>query len=269
MNRGLRRITGLGLILIALAGFTLGGFGITQVSRLRQPATQIVQENLTLASQLVNTSSDMLGLVEEALKTAAAEVDLLLESLTTLNGMLQDAHPLLDSLQTLTSDSLPDTIRTTQASLETAQGSADVIDNLLRIVSSIPFFPGDPYNPEVPLSTSLKEISTSLDSISPALANIDTSLSTTQDNLTAVSADITHIIASSRQVKQNLDNAQVSIQDYRDQFQALETRLAEAQQRAPIWTQRLAWVVIFAIVLICLAPLSLLIQGISLLRGST
>ncbi len=267
MKTGLRRIAGVGLMIIALAGLGLGAYGIRQLWIWREPATQAAQENLAIASGMLETTGDLLNLVEDSLLTVDAEVDVLIDALTDLNGMLKDSHPLLASLQTLTGESLPGTLKTTQASLATAQGSADIIDNLLRIVSSIPFFPGEPYNPKVPLSTSLKEISTSLNSISPALANIDSSLATTQENLTAVSDDITRIIASTRQVKQNLQKAQSSIQEYRETFRKAQTRLEAAQQSAPHWIEQLIWLGTLVIAMIILAPLSLLLQGINLIKG--
>jgi len=267
MNSGLRRLAGVGLIIIALAGLLLGGFGIRQLWIWRLPATQAVQDNLAVASNMLKTTGDLLVLVEDSLQTANTEVDILIDTLTNLNRMLTDTHPLLTSLQALTGESLPGTLKTTQASLNTAQGSADIIDNLLRLVSSIPFFPGEPYNPKVPLSASLKEISTSLDSISPALANIDSSLATTQDNLSAVSTDIIHIIASTRQVKQNLQKAQSSVQEYQGTFRSAQTRLDAAQQAAPLWIERLVWLGTLVIAMIILAPLSLLLQGINLIKG--
>jgi hypothetical protein len=68
-----------------------------------------------------------------------ARLDHLAQSILSLTNILQDAGPLMDSLETLTGEDLPSTLDATQTSLETAQQSADIIDNLLRTLSRIPF----------------------------------------------------------------------------------------------------------------------------------
>jgi chromosome segregation ATPase len=265
MRVALRRLVGLLLIFISLTGITLGSVAVYQVWQWRQPVVEAIQSNLTLAEEMLDTSRGLLSLVEEALKTVDSQVDILLEALKTLQTMLKDVNPVLGSLEALTGESLPTTIESTQESLESAKASADVIDNIMRVIASIPLIGGPEYNPKVPLSASLEEISVNLGTISPALDEIEEALSTTQGNLEQMDDDLSRITASTRQTKSNLSEAQNIIDAYRDQVSEAQSRLSHASQQAPFWLDRLAWMVTIFIAWVGLTQVGLLVQGFMLL----
>ena len=269
MNLALRRTAGTIFIIIGLAGSVLGLWGIVKVWRWRTPLNQAVQANLSLASEMLTSSANLMILVNDTLQNASAEIEILLQTLESLTALFKDADPALEAVLTLTGESLPKTISATQNSLETARGSADIIDNILKAVSAIPFFPGDPYDPQTPLSESLVQISSSLDSITPALADIQTSLSDIRQDVGFIGEDLIRITANTRQVQKNLEEAKLLLETYQEQINDAQTRLYEVQLKAPVWVDRLAWAVTIVITWISFTQLGLLLQGLLLVTKTS
>ena len=265
MTPRLRRTIGFLIILTSIAGIAFTVYLGFRVWLSKSYVTDNLLSNLSLAEEMVSTSSDMLVLVDNTLVTASSELDIVGESLLTLTNTIHDAGPLVDSLQTLTGNDLPATIEATQKSLDTAQQSAEIIDNLLRTISRIPFFPGDPYNPEIPLSDSLGQISASLDSITPSMKSIQSDLVSTQDDIAEINTYLTEISNSAAQIQQNLSDAQVILNDYQDQFLKVESRLNKAKVETPSWVSRIVSAMIFLLAWFGIAQLALLFQGIGYL----
>jgi hypothetical protein len=265
MTTRLRRFLGFLMLLTAAGGLIFTVYIGSQVWRMRPAVTEMLDSNIALLKDMVITSSDLLVLVDSTLQTASDELDILLESILSMSNIMQDAGPLIDSLQTLTGENLPATLAATQTSLDTAQQSADIIDNFLRLVSRIPFFPGDPYNPEVPLSESLSRISNSLDSITPAMVEIQTNLASSKESIAEIDTQLASISDSAVKLQKNLSDAQITIQRYHEQMEEVQSRLTQAQLAVPKWVDRVAWTITLLLVWLGLAQAGLLVQGIYLL----
>jgi chromosome segregation ATPase len=264
MSFALRKLVGFLLVLTAVFGLIVNGYGLVTVWQWKMPITESIQGNIVLLSEMVSTSSEMLVLVEDTLGTAATELLYLEESLLTMAKFIQNADPLLVSLQGLTGENLPSTLRATQDSLKTAQQSSDIIETVLRAISSIPFFPGEPYNPQVPLSESLKRIENNLSSIQPSLLTIQDNLESTRANLEEMDSNISQIVAATDQVQLNLKDAQTIIERYQGQVETTQEKLASYQSNIEYLVTR---ILTFAIVWLSLAQIGLLLQGFSLLLG--
>ena len=264
MKTRLRRLVGYSMIAAAIIGLLFTSVIGFRVWRIRLNITEMIDSNIGLVKEMVLTTNGLLVIVDETLSHTSNELDTLLKSILSLTNILQDSGPLIESIQDLTGNSLPATIQATQTSLDTAQQSADIIDNLLRTISRIPFFPGDPYNPEVPLSESLNQISKSLDLINPALGNIQTNLVSTQENISQIDTNLTNISEDALQIQQNLTEAKNTIQRYQQYMKTAESRLSLAQQEAPGWVNRIAGGIIFMLVWLGFAQIGLLFQGINL-----
>ena len=265
MNTRLRRLLGYLMVIAALIGVILSIIFGYRVWRSRPVITVMIVSNLTLARDMVVTTNDLLNIVNNTLSTASDELNILLESLLSLNNILQDSGILIDSLQDLTGNSLPETIQATQTSLSTAQQSAEIIDNLLRALSRIPFFPGDPYDPDVPLSESLNQISNSLDSIIPSMKDIQSNLSSTKENISQIDINLSNISKDAFKIQQNLSDAQNTVQKYQQHMDEIESRINTAVDSTPVWVNRIASGLIFVLLWLGFAQIGLLMQGINII----
>lgn len=266
MTTRLRRIFGILMVLVSAGGLILTFAIGFQVWRARPIVSINLNSNLDLIITMIKTSSDSFLIVEDTLQAASDELNVLLETLLTLSNMLKNSDPLIESFQSLTGDSLPETIQATQTSLDTAQQSAEIIDNILIAVTAIPFFPGDPYDPEVPLSESLNQISSSLNSITPAMLDIQSNLTSTKADLAEIDTNITSISDSVLQIQENMIDAKSTITKFKQQIDDAETRLIKAQQSAPGWVDRIATGILFILIWVGLAQISFIFHGINLIR---
>src|SRR5207244_3419001 len=134
----------------------------------------------------------------QVVQTTTVEVASLQTTTLALAQTIHDTTPTLDSLASLTGQDLPTAISATQTSLASAQTSAQLIDNVLTALTSIPFSPVGAYKPAVPLHTALAQVSSSLDVLAPSLATINASLASDQTNLAVVQAELTNVAETTK-----------------------------------------------------------------------
>jgi hypothetical protein len=200
-------------------------------------------------------------------QTITTDVGSLHITIQALAQAIQATNPMLDSLTLLAGKTLPDAIGATQSSLASAQGSALLIDNVLSVLTSIPFSPVAQYKPAVPLHTALAQVSTSLDEIPASLAMINTSLISGKANLGQVEVELVNISETVKGISDNLDSAQKVVDQYKQITIQLKTGVEAVQLAAPGWITGIAWGATFFLVWLLIAQLGLYMQGLDLLRG--
>lgn len=269
IKRGLvkpNRLLGLIFVVFAVIGIVFSIIGLVEVWRVKPVLAQSVSDNLALLDQTLTTTGDGLNLIGQMVQTITTDVGSLHTTTQSLAQAIHATNPMLDSLSTLSGQTLPDTISATQASLASAQGSALLIDNVLGALTSIPFSPVAQYKPEVPLHTSLAQISTSLDEIPPSLVTIHTSLVAGKANLGQVEVELTKISGTFQEISDNLDSAQKVVDQYKQILNQFKARIEAAQRAAPGWITGFAWGATFLLIWLLISQLGLYMQGMDLLR---
>jgi hypothetical protein len=262
----LRRMAGFLFIITAAAGIILSLIGLIGIWRYRPVVTQIVLDNLALGDQALGTTQDVLIITSQVLQATTTDVASIQATTQVVILAIHDTNPMLDSLVSLTGKDLPTAINATQTSLESAQSSALLIDNVLTTLTSIPFSPVA-YKPDVPLHTTLARVSTSLDSLLPSLTAINTSLVDGQTNLGIMDAELTRISAATQGISTTLANAQTVIDQYKATTSQLKTNVETAQRQAPAWILAIAWILSIVLVWLLIAQLGLGMQGLVLMQG--
>jgi hypothetical protein len=168
-------------------------------------------------------------------------------------------------LTKLTSQEFPTSLKATQTSLDSAQSSALLIDNVLTTLTSIPFLPVPVYKPDVPLHTALAQVSTSLDSLNPALVTISASLKNGKTNLGVVEAELTRISETTKEISSALGSAQTVIGQYKTVTKQLEDRVGAAQRAVPDWIITITWILTFVLCWFLIAQLGMFLQGLEIL----
>jgi len=186
----LRRLFGFLLIMAAVAGFIFSAVGLVEIWRYRPGVTQTVADTLALFEQTLITTQDGLKIVGQVVQTTTVDVASMQTTTQALAQTIHDINPMIDSLANLARQDIPASIDATQTSLDSAQGSALLIDNVLAALTSIPFSPVAADKPDVPLHTALARVSTSLDSLTPALDTIASSLVDGKVNLGVVEVEL-------------------------------------------------------------------------------
>ncbi len=263
----LRRLLGLLLIFAAAAGFIFSIAGLFVIWRYRPVVTQSVVDTLTLFDQALNTTQDSLTIVGQVVQSTTVDVASLETTTQALAQTIHDTNPMLDSLTLLTNQDFPAAIAATQTSLASAQSSAQLIDNVLATLSSIPFIQVPDYQPDVPLHTSLAQVSTSLNSLTPALTVINSSLVDGKVNLGVVEAELNKISETTKGISDALGGAITAIDEYKIVNTQLKMRVEATLLDASGWITTLTWILSFFFGWLLIAQLGLYTQGLELVRG--
>ncbi len=261
----INRIIGITLIAAAATGMFISLYALTGMWRIKKPVEATLVKNLETAATTLEATDDGLSIANQFLDSTSASIMAFETTVETLAKSIDDTGPFLDSLSTLMADDLPNTIASTQTSLLAAQSSARIIDNVLRSVTSIPFFPGDPYNPPVPLHVALAQVSDSLEGLPESLSAMEGSLDTTNDNLGTIKVEVERMAKDISQINDTLTEAKKVVTQYQTVVSDLQSSVKVMRARLPRWINSLAGT--FSIVLLWLAitQVGLLVQGFELL----
>lgn len=257
----MKRIIGYALIFSAILGAVISIGGIYAIWHFKAPLTKAANSSLDLLSTTLTSTQEGLNLAEQAVQTASANVDALEIAVATLAKTITDTRPLIVSLAQLVGDELPTSVQVAQTSLDTAQSSAKIIDDLLRVLTSIPFFPGERYNPAVPLNVALGQVSDSLDALPESFNNMDSSLKKTADNLIIMKNDVELIAVNIKQVSASLEASRQVVVQYQTVTSDLLTKVTNIQLRLPFWINLTAWIATLVLVWLASAQLGLFLQG--------
>ena len=258
MDTTWRRIFGIAIVIIAAASLLFSVFAVVQLWRLREPAQASITRSLDLISATLETTSDVLYVTELSLDAAVSSIGALEGTVDTLGSTIEGISPLVDSLATLSSDSLPGTVRAVQNSLESAQASARVIDSVLQALT---IFNRNLYNPDTPLHETLGNVSDGLDSLYTSFSSIEESLTATSDNLQNFKDKIDTISENISTINQNLVEAKNLMSQYRLVMENTQSNIARIKENLPLALNLFALFLSFIILWIGVVQGWLLYQG--------
>jgi len=225
-----------------------------EISRKLLDATNEAQSVLKNAGNGLETTAQT---ISATINTLSA----LRPTLLSVSNGVHNAEPAFNELQTITAESLPATITSTQASLLTAQQSAAAMEGVLSLVSQIPFFPGGTYDPEVSLESSLGNLSDDIEALREPLENMQAAIGNAQDSLDGLDNQIIKLILLLDQIRYNLESANGKVADSREQVLDAQAHLQELEPLIPVWVRSGAYLLSFILVWIGMAQVSWIFQG--------
>jgi methyl-accepting chemotaxis protein len=262
----MKRLVGYTLILSAITGVVISVAGIFAIWRFKAPLTDVMNASFELLVTTLSSTQEGLNLADQALQTASTSVETLESTVATLAKTIDDTRPLIGSLTDLLGNELPSSVMAAQTSLNTAQSSAKIIDDVLRLLTAIPFFPGERYNPQVPLNIALGQVSASLDPLPASFDAMHSSLEKTDDNLVIMKADIELIAVNINQVHRSLDASRQVVLQYQGVTTNLLARVESIRGRLAFWIDLAAWILTFVLVWLASMQIGLFLQGKEALR---
>jgi methyl-accepting chemotaxis protein len=200
------------LTLIALIGIIFSIFGIAVTwyikPRIQSSVFMLVD---SIDQILINTDAGLLVL-DNALKGAADNLDIISATLDNLNSTVDSISVSLGSSADLIGGDLRLTIIDTQTALDSAASSAVLIDNTLRIIAALPLMPD--YRPDVPLSISLAQVSESMDDVPESFLNIEQYIRETDEGMLQLKTDVTQLASDIRTYENDLLDASAILTEY-------------------------------------------------------
>jgi len=179
-----------------------------------------------------------------------------------------DTGPMVESVADLLGEQLPAAIKSTQDALTSVAASAKVVDDVLAVMTAIPFVGTDKYDPEVPLQQSLEEVAASLDDIPNSLGAAQEGLTSTSGNLEGLQEDFTTMASNIGQIATSLESAQSVLVEYQLIVADLQTLAASVRQGLPEWLRLLRLAFSLVLIWLGIAQIGLLTQGWELIGRS-
>jgi len=256
----MRRLIGAFMLLIGVFGVVLSVIGMIVGQRLVDEVAAGLEANLTLTLESMDTVYESLVLTQEMV----AEINEGLATVeTTADNValaLENTGPLMEEISEVTSEEVPESLETVQASIPALMEVATTIDETLfvlsdfRIDQQILGIPlrwdlGVNYDPEVPFATSVEQLGDSLDGLPGQLRSLRVYISVTQENVGTISTDVMEIADNLNAVNENvaeldplLDEFLATVTEFSDSLRQTRQMLVEQVRMVKIvLTIVLAW----------------------------
>jgi hypothetical protein len=260
MSGGLKKTLSVSIVSFTSLGILLSIILLVQVWRYHQPVSDQLQIQLDQISGVLHTTNDALLVIDQVVKNVYTSTLYLDDVSHALSQTLINTNQFIDSTGTFIGGNLISTITNTQAALDSAQASAKVIDNILTAMSRIPLI-GINYNPELPLNVALGDVSSSLDPLPEILKGFQLNLKTTYSNLQVFTGQISVIDQNTASITKNMEQAQVTISDYRTQLTSLVSLIDEIKNNLHEWMSAITWALTIIILWLLAIQISVLLQG--------
>jgi methyl-accepting chemotaxis protein len=268
MNPKYQRVTGMVLMAAGAIGILLVILGFTFMIRVVPRFETSALESLELVERTLITTEEGLVLAEDSVTQVTETVESLESTVTSMGQTIHDTVPLVDNVADMLGEQLPETIIATQDTLASVAKSAALVDNVLSIVTAIPFIGTDRYQPEVPLHVGLESVATSLDEIPASLSEAQADLTSSSGHLVAMQDDFTTMAENLGQITASLESTQSILAEYGVVVSELQTQVSSVRQDLPLWLRWFRLGTSFVLIWWGSAQFGPLIQGWELIERS-
>jgi len=268
MGRLFTRIVGVALIIAGLTGLVFAIGGLFVLVQVEKNILSAAQEQVGLMDQALSATGDGLDVAEASLVQAVSTVKTLESTVAGVGATVGSSLPALDSVSTLVGVQLPDTIETTQQTLESVAASAKTVDDLLAVMSTIPLLGVSEYSPDVPLSQGFQDVATSLDGIPDSLRSTQEQLIVTNQNLAGLEGSFDAMAGDIGQVATSIGAAQSVLEQYKGVIGQLQSSMSWISAALPSWVYWLRLGLSLLLVWLGIAQFALITQGWELVGRS-
>lgn len=262
------RIAGIALIVAAIAGLIFSIAGIVILGPVEEKLETAVTERLELFDRTLTATADGLAVAEASLGKAVTAIESLEGTVAGIGQAVSGTVPTLDQVTELLGESLPATFEATQEVLLSVASSAQLVDDVLGVVTGIPLLGLKEYSPDVPLSQGLAEVARKLEGFPQAFDSAEQDLRATKDNLQTVEDDFATMALSVGALADDLEDARSVLVEYQEIVGGLQGMISSAQQSLPDWLRMLRLGLSLVLVWLGIAQIGLLAQGWELIERS-
>jgi methyl-accepting chemotaxis protein len=262
------RIAGIALVVAGVTGLAFSIVGLVVLDRVHERLEPALMEQVELADRTLAATVEGLALVETTLGDAVEMADSVEATMASVSRAAGDTVPTLDSVGRMVGEQLPETLKATQDTLASVAQSAKLIDDILAVVTAIPFLGLQGYNPETPLHEGIGDVASSLDEIPTSLITAQEGLDVASGSLEELQGSFTAIAESIASLTTSLGSAQSVVVQYQDVVDDLQGLVVSVKQGVPQWLRWLRLGLSLVLVWLGIAQIGLLTQGWELIARS-
>jgi len=260
------RLIGFVFIVTSLLGILISVLGIGFVWIARPRVQRSLSNTLGIVNDTLHTTNESLLLMGDVIDLTIININTIETTIKNLDGTITSVSDSLDTTSTLIGKNLKQTLIDTQTTLSSASQSAELIDNTLFFLASVPFI-GVDYEPEVPLHTSLEQVSANLEEIPDSLEKMEQTLNSAADGLDILNTDLLDLSGDISKFDGDLTDAKDLLDDYKSIIEETENKTLKLSENIGLYTV-LACVIISVLLLWSLIfHSSIFLQGWHYLKG--
>lgn len=262
---GIRTI-GVFFIITSIAGLLFSALGIGFLWVVRPRLQTAIIEFIDTIDLTLNNTNQSLTLLDDVIELTKGNIGTLQTTIDNLDGTIVSLSDSLDTTSVLIGDDLRQTVIESQTALSSAATSAELIDNTLFFLASVPFIGAD-YQPEVPLHTSLANVAGNLEDIPGSLESVEQTLGEAADGLDTLNTDLNTLVEDIQGFEQDLDDAQTVIEEYNDILVQAQDKTSTLRENIGIYLI-VTWIFISGILVwLSITQVNILMQGWEYLHG--
>ncbi len=260
------RLTGWLLVITAALGVFVSLAGLILTWTVGPRVKTQVLNSVSLASQAADTSNRALIVLSTSLSNIGDTLVLMKNTSDQIASSMDQTVPMIDSTSVLVGDNIASLVRNTQSSLSSAQSSARLVDDTLRLITSLPLI-GQRYAPSQSLSSSITQINSSLDGLPEALAKLKTNLQTTSANVRESQTKVVTLSSDLQRMSTDVQDAEQVVSQYQQQVSDLQSTLGGLSHSLATWLTIGQIGLTFFFIWLGLAQISIINQGMAMIHG--
>jgi len=261
IRRILTLTIGVALILAGILGLVLSIGGLVLLPQLERQAAQVAEEQIDVLDRALSATMDGLLTAEASVGQAAEAIDALEGMMVDVGQAIEDTVPVINVAAELLSGQLPSTIETTQDTLTSVAASARLVDDILSMISVIPFLGTDRYSPDVPLHQGFQDVADGLEGIPELLLGAGEGLDSGAESLRDVEEGVAAMGGSISEAVTSLDSAKAVLGDYQQIIGDLQGTVSYVRQSLSGWLRAIRWGLTLALIWLGVAQIGLITQG--------
>ena len=266
MSPAMERLVGQLLIGAAIVGLIVTLIVLLLMPRTLTATNDGIQETLATLDGTLTTTDQALQLVGQSVADIDSTMQTAQSATLEVSTALSDTVPLISTMAEITGEELPDSVIAAQEALAAAEDSATSIEGVLTgLNDSLVIFGGAPlYDPDQSFATTLADLSGSLDPLVESMQLVRASLLVTNQNLTDMQAEVEALSDNFDQLGETVDSASEITGQYEQVIAEQQALVEELQGNATSWMRWISLFVLLVLVLLLVAQIGLLSQGLEM-----
>jgi len=253
-------------IVLSIVGMIMAA-ALAVCALVTRPA--LIRTSKTFGASLeetLKTTNSGLELIIESLDSVEASINELQNSLNTVETSVGALSPFLMDLSRLIGTDFAEITAEGAVTLNSAAESSKLIDTTLQLIARVPLLRLD-YVPDVPLHVTLEKLSTDVDSLSPLLGKITTDLQVSAGDIKQLGSDVGALSVQVAEIKKSLADAGPILDNYLRILTDVQTDTRSLFSKLPASINLGSWFVVTFAIWALLNQLLRLQEGLEKLKS--
>lgn len=259
------RLIGKILIGAAVFGWLISLAGLIILWSFKPAVTRTTNAFLSSGLDVLNATQSLLVVADDSLTAASENLTLISDITRQVAETIDKTTPIVEGVSNLVGNDLTNAISDLRQALTTLQSTAKVVDSTLGFLSKIPLI-NAPYDPEIPLETSVSQMANGMKDLPDQLSNIQNDMQTATESMTGLPGTINNLADELDKVNTSTQSALLVVEQYQTIVDKLIIQITWLQKALPV-LMVVVWV-FFSLIFVWMAAaqLGLYEQGMERLK---